>query len=215
MNTGDGFLGRLGRSFAAGGPPTNGACPAPETLWDAFHGCAATDARATVVDHLARCAACAADWDVLRAVPAAAAAERPRRAPRMRSRAWRPLLSTAAVLLAATLAVLVVRGPAAPPGSRSIEAPVLRSLTTDAPLARGHAQLRWTDLGAGARYTVDVTTEGLEHLVTARGIAVTAYALPAQVLERVPRGAILVWRVEAVLPDGRHVASPAFRARVE
>ncbi len=212
MTTGDGFIERLERSFGADGPPAEGSCPAAAALWDAYHGAADAAARSAVVDHLAVCAACAADWVVLREGPATAAAPR---AARVRARAWTTLLAAAAAVFAVAIAVAVLRGPAPPAALRTVPELELSALTAPGALARDHALLRWSDLGPGARYTLDVTTEGLARLVTARGLDVHEYVVPPAALASVPPGAVLLWRVEAVLPDGRRVASPGFRARLE
>ncbi len=244
MNASDPTLRALEQAFASGGVPTPEACPPAEALWSARHGEGDAEDRRRTVEHLARCAGCAADWTLLGPAEDSpmGAGLRPARAghspaptrhgpaptpqatepPRVRRpRRWPLLLGAAAAVV---LIVLVVRVPldrdAPPPAvERSAEsagAAAIRALAgTDAVLPRDRAVLRWTDLGPEARYTLDVAGEDLALLVTARGLARPEYALPAGALAAVPAGGSVTWRVEAVLPDGRRVASEAFRARVD
>lgn len=225
------FLDRLGGAFASGGATAPGGCPDPEDLWAARRASGAPDARQRVVAHLAVCADCAADWSLIDRVDARAmetaappaqadaAGVRPR-APRRISRAGPWLLAAAA---AAAILAIVAIGRFAGPGARlpvatvrSTAGPAVEALVPDGGvLPRRGAVLRWTDLGPGVRYTVDVATEDLRALALARGLERPEYPLPDTALSALPAGAIVVWRVEAVLPDGRHVASQGFRARVE
>jgi hypothetical protein len=100
------------------------------------------------------------------------------------------------------------------PGYRRAGTPAVESLLVGAaPLPRDRAVLRWRG-PEGARYDVWVLTEGMEVVFEASGLKASQAQIPAPDLAGVPAGATLLWGVEAVLPDGRRVASPTFEAKV-
>jgi hypothetical protein len=213
---------RLRRAFAADersrtpGRP----CPEPERIWNAIHGHGETEERREVVDHIAECAACAADWRVAMAPAESMAA--PEALP-VRARAgarsrWPWLVAAAAALLVVTLVAvdrMSGRGDA-PPVYRAGEVASIRSLVDpDETLPRDRALLRWSSAGEEARYSIEIDTLGLEPVSEARGLAQPEYQVPPEDLAGLPPRATLHWRVEARLPDGSRVASPAFLTRIE
>jgi hypothetical protein len=99
---------------------------------------------------------------------------------------------------------------------RAGEEIAIRSLVPEsAPLPREACVLKWSEPAGGARYTVRVGTEDLSPVARAENLDRAEYTVPAKDLERIPPASVLVWRVEAVLPDGRRIASPGFRNRLE
>jgi hypothetical protein len=119
---------------------------------------------------------------------------------------------------------LVQRAPA-PPGSRGAEveasrgeaagAAAIRSLSTEEQPASG-ARLQWTPVDHALRYRVQLSTEDL-HPVYDRTVEAPALTLPlalADLARQRSGGAVLLWQVEALLPDGRTVLSPTFRMRL-
>jgi hypothetical protein len=78
------------------------------------------------------------------------------------------------------------------------------------PLSREAFLLRWTPLAKGTRYSVNVATPDLTILFTRGGLTEASVLVPASALANVPAGAQVVWRVTALLADGRRVESTAF-----
>jgi hypothetical protein len=91
----------------------------------------------------------------------------------------------------------------------------VRSLVPDAPVPRQHFALRWSDAGQGARYSLTVTTADLAPVFSRTGLLETEALVPEEALAKLPAGAELVWTVEALLPDGTRLSSPAFVARLK
>jgi hypothetical protein len=214
----------LRRAFAAGGDraPEGDDCPAAEAIFDSVCGDLAPERRQAIVDHVAACAACAADWRLAREAIAGLAAV----SPRHRRRRWPALRSPARVALPAAATLFLAIGlyaafradrPAVPVAVlRAGEGAEIRSLLGAAPaLPRARALLRWTPAGEGARYSIEVATVDLEPVASARGLDTPEYLVPVDALSRVPPGGTIAWTVEARLPDGRRLRSGGFLNRVE
>ena len=195
-------------------------CPAPEAIWEAATGAAPAASAAAVVEHTSGCFACAEAWRLARAVAdtAIAAPGSTGSAPSSGAfggRTW-ILLAAAVVTVTAGLGVLTLRRSEAPVVMRAGEEVAIRSLVDEStPLARAHCVLKWSEPAPGARYTVRVGTEDLAPVAHVADLDRAEYTVPAQDLEKLPAGSVLVWRVEAVLPDGRRIDSPGFRNRLE
>jgi hypothetical protein len=216
---------RLRRAFAADerSRPAARTCPRPERLWDALHARLEPGERREIVGHISGCAACAADWRVamqseeLAAEMAATEDVSPRIPAPSFSRWIVPVAAAAALAVVAFLTVqqLTVRE-TAPPVYRAAEEHDIRSLLPgDAALPRSAALLRWSAVGEGALYSVEIDTPDLEPLAAGHGLEAAEFLVPSDALEAVPAGGTIVWKVEALLPDGSRVASPAFLARIE
>src|SRR5262245_30902984 len=192
------------------------SCPPAESIWEALRGGASPSETESVVAHMAECSACAESWRLGRAfagAPSPVVVElRPRGA-----RWWGALgLAAAAVVVVAGLAI--ERGMRAPEPivMRAGEESSIRSLVPETEtLSRHDCRLRWSDAGSGARYIVRVGAEDLSIIATSNSLESPEYVVPEKSLEKVPSGATILWRVEASLPDGRKLASPAFKHRVE
>ena len=199
------MIGRLREAFATLDPdhvPGEG-CPAPERIWDATHGALPPLEAREVVEHIAACSSCAADWRSVR--EAEGAFSGPRHAVRAR---W--ILAAAALLAGAVFLVTGPWRPRSEPVYRE-EGPAIRSLVPeDAPLPRDHAVLRWTSPGPDAVFSVEVGRPDLTPVASARDLPDPSYLLPAGALAGIEPGGTIVWRVEARLPDGRRIESPAF-----
>lgn len=213
---------RLRRAFAAGSERAAGPCPDADRLWAAASGELPPAERRALIDHTARCAACAEDFRIVAALVRAAPAARPAapaaQALPFRARpAGRRLLGALAamLLLGVLIAGLLGRRPAGPPEVyRGGEAAIVSLLGEPPALARGDAVLRWKG-PQGARFAVTVTTADLRLVASAADLTESSYRLPPEALREVPAGAPLDWRVDALLPDGRQIVSPLFRFRLE
>lgn len=79
-------------------------------------------------------------------------------------------------------------------------------------LDRASPVLRWSQLEAGTRYTVTVTTDSLVAVARVGGLDVAEWSIPASELAELPADTVLLWRVEATLPDGTKHRSATFDA---
>ena len=191
------------------------SCPPAEAIWDALRGEASTSQTESIVTHTAECHTCAEAWRLGRAFagPGNATAVRP--LPRRR-RPWTVLaLAASLVIVAGIVLQRVVRNPE-PITTRSGEESAIRSLVPESEaLHRQACRLRWSEAGPEARYVVRVGGADLSMIDTSPSLDKPEYVVPGKSLEKIPSGAMIVWRVEASLPDGRKMASPAFKNRVE
>jgi hypothetical protein len=209
---------KLRRSFAAlDGHEHVGECPTAETIWDAVHARLAVDEASGVVDHIAGCPSCAADWRIAmrsdqRVAPSAVAATSPRHT----TLRWTALATAATVILAALLVTVIRYRDAGTPVYRTGDETRIESLVPeDQVLSRDSAILRWSPVGEDALYSIEVGTLGLVPLASAHDLKETEFTVPREALLSVGAGESIVWQIEASLPDGRHVASEAFISRIE
>ena len=79
-------------------------------------------------------------------------------------------------------------------------------------LQRSDAVLRWSQLEDGTRYTVTVTTDALAPVARAGALEAAEWTIPTDQLAELPAGTVLLWRVEATLPDGSKHRSATFDA---
>lgn len=213
-------------AFAATeGAPRPETCPPPDRLWVARRGELSPHETRNVVEHLAECADCAADWRLAGAVdeetasslPAAAPSTRPARSGRLLAMA----AGVVAMLAGAGLWYSVGNDLDLAPG----EAPVYRQaaeqaiasrVAADDPLPRGAAVLSWSEVeGEGIRYNLLVSTAEFSPVAEAQGLEEPRYTIPEENLAAFPSGTELRWLVEAVTADGERIASPTFTTPIE
>ncbi|MBW8878904.1 MAG: hypothetical protein JF614_28460 [Acidobacteria bacterium] len=219
MNQDTRELAKLRAAFTApatAAPPPED-CPSPETIWAAVRGELPPQALREVVDHTARCAACAEDWRLAVEVDRQEAAQAAETAPGKvivgRFGRFRQLAAAAALAAGLLVAVGVYRQAIVPsqPIYREAQQTQVRSLLpAGQPLPRQAAVLRWTPLPGAVSYDVSVSTEDLRQVATAQGQTAAEYRLPPAALSGLPAGARLLWQVDAIFPDGHHVTSPTF-----
>jgi hypothetical protein len=211
---------RLRRAFAArpgAGTDVTDGCPEPDRIWLAVHGDLPRSELGALLDHLAACAGCAEAWTIARG-----GGERTTVRDRARVERGRAFAAAAAaVVLSLGLGWLTWYGTWPEPQS---DAPVLRDAADESirslvpettPLARDAFVLRWSEVPGGARYRVVATNDRLDTLAQGRALGTPQFQVPAEALEGVPAGQLVFWRVEAELPDGRHVSGPTFVVPVE
>lgn len=199
------------------------ACPPPETLWSAARGELSSPELEALASHLRACAACG---EAL-AVSAELATEAEPRVVALPSRRMPRIAAVAGGFTALAAGLLVFIAQRAPTEPGTLEAEVeasrgqaargaaVRSLSTEEQPASG-ARLQWTPVDRALRYRVQLSTEDL-HPVYDRTVEAPALTLPlalADLARQRSGGAVLLWQVEALLPDGRTVLSPTFRMRL-
>jgi hypothetical protein len=187
----DDALRRLVRTHTTAAPATREHCPTPEVLQDAATTPRDTEAHRAVLEHVATCAPCRRDFDLLRtahlAAPAVVRAAMPR---------WIPALAAAAVIAVVSLVAIrsnedVVRG--APNRATTVQ------LLAPLRVASG-TQLQWRAVPQAVSYRVEVTdNEGNLAFSTETADTVTIAATRAD--------ASLRWSVEARLLDGTVLTS--------
>lgn len=211
-------------------------CPPPERLWAAIEGDLPVDERHRLVDHIATCPSCAEDWraayrmgarppawwkPILRAV----------RKVLPSTPTWLPQASAALTGVAA-LVVAAVMVPRWIPGTETTSSTDLASnqwLLDDevyrgengieaigsatALLPRDQCWLKWSKV-EGALYDLTVRTRSDELITRVHGLEKPEYHVLSEDLHDVAPGEPLVWFVDAVLPSGRRISSPAFVTRV-
>jgi hypothetical protein len=170
-----------------------------------------------VVEHVARCPACAEDWRLaaeLNRQQAAAAVTAPGRVLQGRFRQWRPFATAAALAAGLLVAVGLYRtvetGPRPPVYREARHAGIRSLLPAGQALPRQNAVLRWSPLAGASAYDVQVSTQDLQPVAAAKGQTAAEYRIPASALASLPPGARLLWLVDAIRPDGTHESSPTF-----
>jgi hypothetical protein len=195
------------------------ACPPPEEIWAAARGELDPRASRRLIDHTGRCPSCAEDWRLARhlaargpgvAVEPAESPPRRRRAPR-----W---LAAAAVFVAVALGgswLFLSQDREREPVFRVEPRTAVESLIPeDRPLPRDEPVLRWRG-PEGASYRLVVTDERLRLLAREERVTGSEYRLPDEVLAAVPPGGVILWQLEATLPDGSRLPSQTFRVKLE
>ena len=198
---------------AANGEPASPVDPA--RIFDALHAGLSDQERQALVDEMAGDPEALEAWRLAMelapdSTPAVSAVS-----PKPAS-TWKWLGIAAGLLLSVGLAWQL----AAP--WRQAEAPAYRStdprsiaslLPEGEPLSREEPVLRWTAID-NARYRVRVFTADLQPLAEAADLSTPTYRLPADLVNRLPGAAVVLWQVEADVPGAATIVSPTFTARL-
>ena len=225
MSQDDQELARLRAAFAApDAAPDPESCPSPETIWSAVRGELPPQPMREVVEHTALCPACAEDWRLAAELSrqqgeaAVTAPGMPGKVIQGRFGRWRPLAAAAALAAGLLIAVGVYRT-GGRTGGLGVQEPAYREarhagirslLAAGQALPRQAAVLRWSPLAGVTAYDVQVSTEDLRTVATAKGQTAAEYRVPASALAALPPGTRLLWQVDAVRADGTHETSPTF-----
>jgi hypothetical protein len=215
----------IAQRFRATVPVTDGTdCPPADDYWAAADGALPFERVRGLVDHGARCARCAEAWrilvDVRREAPEAQGDQGTRQplAPTPSStRGFRPRSLLPLVLSAVAAGGLWIAlrppPPVPPPVERGATTPTVRA-ESPAEQPAAEAVLRWSAVPGASSYNVTVLTPDLVVVHQALGLSASELRLPPTVGERAAGGGLL-WNVDAVLKDGRTVASPTFEVRLK
>jgi len=218
----------LERRFRAALPDRDDPeCPTADVYWAAAAGELPFERVRALVDHGATCARCAEAWRILvdvRRAASEAGAEASDTPPlrslvggapaRPRLRTWTLLPPALSAVAAVGLWVVLRPAPVHPPpverGTGSSAA--VRAESPEVQPARD-AVLRWSEVPGASSYNVTVLTPDLVVVHQAVGVSGREFRLPEAVRQRAA-GSELLWNVDAVMPDGRTVASPTFQLRL-
>ena len=208
---------KLRAAFASrpGAGEPSPSCPLPETFFDATMGALPAAETLKLVEHSVGCASCAQAFRLAREL---AAELEPAPLPlRARDGIWTPAIRKTLFaitgLAAAAAMFFVVQKPSAP--IYRADAIELTSRIQPASLPREQFILRWSALAAGTRYSVNVATPDLNVLFAHGGLVQAEVQVPASALAKVAAGSQVVWRVTALLADGRRIESTAFLTAVQ
>lgn len=182
----DKTLQRLVRSETSREPASRTGCPSPEALASVAYSPSGDAHQLQLLEHVATCASCRRDFDLLRTAHAAAPLANRATIPR-----WIPALAAAALIVVVSVVVFrdsdtVVRG-----GDSAGTGVVLLAPTP----ATDGVTLRWSAVPQAASYRVEVTDgDG--------NVAFSTETADTVAIATTLRGATLRWGVEARLLDG-------------
>ena len=208
---------RLADAFQAIEDSSGSALPDDlrDRIWLAVSGVLPPEQRRELVDMTARDPACAEAWRVAnemwRASQGIASDTEPGVTP-SRARRWTAswLAAAAVLLVGTTVGLVTLRDRRAGDEFRTATEFVVESLVAETEsLPRESFRLRWAPGPAGSRYRIRVTTDDLT-LIAMADIDEAEFRVAPTLLSRVPEGAVVLWQVEAHLPDGQRVTSPTF-----
>ena len=196
-----------------GEPIPDASCAAPETIWEASSGALPPERARQLIVHAESCPACTEAWrmaaELHRTIPAPAAA----RSVRRRVLAAAATVAAACVVIALVPLLRDTLPPAAVPhrgGSTSLAVLV----ADDTRLPRAEFTLRWHGGPDGTRYHVEVVNDEFQPIFSTSDLTEPYLTVPPERLADLQAGSRLLWRVEASLPDGSRLDSPAHFVRV-
>jgi hypothetical protein len=181
-------------------------CAPHERIWAAALGELPEAEVSALLAHSTSCGACAAAWRVagemsLEAKPLPIVRRRPR---------W----AAAAAIAAGILLFVLVKPKSVEPTWRGGNTAQIQSLLGNDPQPRASLTLRWSG-PAKARYSVMLATKDLRQLFRAGGLEQPEAPVPEAAFKDLAPAAELIWRVEALLPDGSRAESPAFLLKLK
>jgi len=193
------------------------ACPDSNRIWSAVRGELAPKEFGRIADHAAACAVCALAWQLAEN----GSTEIGRPLIKSNSRPWRAWYGVAAAMLVAAVALAIQfresdQAPVtSPPEYRApVEEAVRSELPEGAALPRNDCTLRWSG-PEGATFNIKVADENFQAVYRETGLTGSTFTIPPDALQGLPAGGVIVWQVEAVLPDGTRKLSRTFRMTIE
>ncbi len=100
------------------------------------------------------------------------------------------------------------------PADLGVEPTGIESLVQGVVLPRDRCVLRWSG-PEGTRYDLRITTEDLDPLDSARGLAEPEYRIPIEKLEGLEPGAAVLWQVIPLISEQNRWDLKTFRSRIE
>ena len=136
---------------------------------------------------------------------------------------WRPAVASSLFASAATAMLMIAIMPVQhhqdsfpqPDHYRNQATQIVHLLIPDGQiLTRDRLALRWQGL-EGARYDVHVMTTNLDEIAVVADLSTSELRLSENELAGLEAGTVLLWRVEAYLPDGRRISSLTSSVRLQ
>ena len=125
------------------------------------------------------------------------------------------LAAAAVVVIGLALPLIRLLAPAPTLNLRAADPfEISTELVTDQALPRDDFELHWSSVGEGWLYDIVVTDADLSVLDRASFLEESRYTVPASALDDLPSGAEVLWKVDAIRPDGGRVSSATFVQRV-
>lgn len=199
---------------AANGEPASPVDPA--RIFDALHADLSDQERQALVDEMAGDPEALEAWRLAMELAPDSAPSVAAVSPQPVS-TWKWLGIAAGLLLSVGLAWQLVAPwrQAEAPAYRSTDPRSIASLLPEGePLSREEPVLRWTAIDS-ARYRVRVFTADLQPLAEAADLSTSTYRLSADLVNRLPGNAVVLWQVEADAPGAATIVSPTFTARLQ
>lgn len=208
-------LERLAEALTSGRSAANPAAPvSAEAIWRAMEGELPPAEVEALADRAARDPDLAVEWRLAVAAKRLRDRSASTNVREFRPRSWRPwMLSLAAAIMVMAVGLPVLLHQVGPqqPRFRGLPAsPIERVAPGEGAPASGHLVLQWRCSVEAARYGVVVSDASLKALARAEDLHEPRFVVPADALKDLAPGATILWRVWAVTPDGRRVASPTF-----
>ncbi|MEM7480802.1 MAG: hypothetical protein AAF481_06485 [Acidobacteriota bacterium] len=219
MTRQDGERERLSRALREGAGRTERSSDiASETVWAAVRGELPPAELRELLDRSIEDPDLALEWQLARELQAELAEdERQRSEMATPPSRWRGLSAVAAALLVAVMASWFIFQPEQKPVYRDPAGAAIESLLpADAELSSESLVLRWSGPPEG-RYRISVLRQtDLREVFRAADLEVGpdgegAVELPPTVVDGLAADGVLLWRVEAELPDGEPLQSQTFR----
>lgn len=193
-------------------------CPDPERIWSAVRGELPRDEFGEVADHAATCPVCALAWQLgEKGSDEIGRPELPKAGKPWR--AWYGLAAAAVLVMAAAL-VMQFRGTGFIPETSQpryrapVEETVLSQIPEGTALDRDACTLVWSGPET-ATFNIQLATSDYQVLHRETGLTATEFTIPASLIEGMPPGSIILWQIEAVLPDGTRQLSRTFKVTIE
>ncbi len=181
-------------------------CPSVDAIEALASRAGAESTRLATMDHVMKCAACQADFELFRAIHGAGRSQRPAIAPR-----WYAIAAAAALVIGvSTFALLGDSGPVLRGDSATAGSPALIAPQGEVAIAAAR-RFVWRSTPNAIRYHVELLEPG-GRARAAAALADTVWQLPDSVQLR--NGEELDWWVRVELPGGREERSPFVRVRV-
>lgn len=194
-------------------------CPLPERIWSAVRLELPLAERIEVIDHVMECPACAEEWRMI--------AETARHQPSLAATAgggwtwiprpvvWVPSASAILLIIGIGIGAMLPRAPQPPPGPRELVRGVVPREVLPA-VPRDDFWIRWAGGQPGTRYDLRVSEPGsLERAIVEKlGLDTPEYRVPPELLNRLPSGARVWWRVEAYSAELGRVSSPTYEVTI-
>lgn len=194
-------------------------CLKDDEIWDGVRGKLPVAQTRHMVDHLARCPACAESWQLARLLSEDTDASSPFRL-RSALAGWpRWAAAVAAMILLGALGMQrwASQLTTQPPFRQASQITIDSLLSEGSPLPRDEFVLEWTPVASNSKvsYQLTLTSRSLDIVFQASNLEEARYHVPPERLSKLPSGTLLQWQVMATTEDGGQFKSRTFLTRLQ